>query len=106
MNVSGMTIVLFGGSKVRKQEIIDLIHSIDTQIEVFGALSEEEGMLLLQSLPKIDIVLIGGRYTKEQRVRIIDYIQAYLPTTIITQPGFDYTYSNENIKQQIINNLK
>jgi hypothetical protein len=63
-------------------------------------------MLLLQSLPKIDIVLIGGRYSKEQRVRIIHYVETYFPTTKITQPGFDYNYSNENIKQKLINILK
>jgi hypothetical protein len=91
-------IVLFGGNEIRRQEIIDLIHTIDNKIEVYGALNEEEGMQMLQLLPKIDIVLIGGRYTSEQRKRIENFIISHLPNTKITQPGFDYEYSNENIK--------
>jgi hypothetical protein len=96
-------IILFGGNKQRRIEVTDVIHSIRDDIKVYGALSEEEGMQLLELIKDIDIVLIGGRYTIAQRKRICDYILEFIPDTKITQPGFEYPYSNENIKQHITN---
>jgi hypothetical protein len=99
------TLLLFGGNVERRHEIISLLQPL-TNLSVHGALSEEEGMKMLQTLPQVDIVLIGSRYTEEQRIRIRKFIRAQYPNIRITEPGVDYMYSNEAIFvtiQKIIN---
>jgi organic radical activating enzyme len=90
------TVLLFGGNPERRHEIIELLQPLKN-VSVHGALSEEEGMELLQMLPKVDVVLIGGRYTDEQRIRIRSFIFKNYPEIRITEPGVDYPYSNDTI---------
>jgi hypothetical protein len=96
-----MKVVLFGGSPERRDEVTQVIHTIDKDIAVHGALNEEEGFEFLKTINPIDVILIGGRYTSEQRTRIVNYAKENLPDALITQPGYDYPYSNTNIKSAI-----
>jgi hypothetical protein len=98
------TLLLFGGNVERRHEIISLMQSL-TNLSVYGALSEEEGMEMLQQLPKVDLVLIGGRYSDEQRIRIRTFLQNNYPATQLTEPGVDYAYSNEAIFKTVQNIL-
>jgi hypothetical protein len=94
------TVLLFGGNPERRQEIIDLLQPLHNT-HVVGAISEEEGMQQLQALAKVDVVLIGGRYTDEQRARIRAFIHKNCPNIKITEPGVDYPYSNQAIFDHI-----
>jgi hypothetical protein len=94
------TLLLFGGNVERRHEIISLLNPL-TDLSVFGALSETEGMDMLKQLETVDIVLIGGRYTEEERIRIRSFVKSQYPHIKITEPGFEYRYSNENIFQQV-----
>ena len=58
-------------------------------------------MQQLKTLPKVDLILIGGRYTDEQRVRIRKYVQTHLPNAKTTEPGYDYRYHNTAITADI-----
>ena len=58
-------------------------------------------MQLLKSLPKINLVLIGGRYTDEQRIRIRQYVKQHLTNVQITEPGNQYPYDNSEIIKDI-----
>lgn len=99
------TVVLFGGSPVRRDEIIRLI-SDGTDLTVYGTLNEEEGMEKLNELEgDVDIVLIGGRYTPSQRERISRWVTENLPTAKLSRPGFDYPYSNDDIRKDIVGKL-
>ena len=99
------TIVLFGGSPVRRQEVKNHIMSIG-KLNVVGTLSEEEGMQTLQHLGEtVDLVLIGGAYTIEQRKRIKDWLDKNIPNTKISEPGFEFAYSNQSIVNDIKNKL-
>ena len=93
-------IVLFGGNPYRRHEVVSLIESMG-QVTVYGTLSEAEGMAKIQALPRVDLVLIGGRYTQEQRQRIRRYVQQHLPNASITEPGVDYPYHNASILADI-----
>ncbi len=93
--------VIFGGNPHRRHEVLQLLQGIG-RITAYGVLSEEEGFEKMASLAKIDLVLIGGRYTNEQRIRIREYVRTHLPQTKMTEPGFDYPYQNE----AIINDVK
>ena len=42
----------------------------------------------------MDLVLIGGRYSEEQRVRIRAHVRANLPGASLTEPGHDYPYAD------------
>jgi hypothetical protein len=99
-------LLLFGGNIERRHEIILLLQPL-TNLSVVGALSEEEGLEKIQTLAKVDMVLIGGRYTEEQRVRIRNFIHTNYPTVQLTEPGVDYPYSNEaiftNVQKMIYN---
>jgi hypothetical protein len=93
-------VLLFGGNPYRRDEVIRLVQSIG-EITAYGVLSEQEGMEKIQILPKVDLVLIGGRYSQEQRNRIRAYAKQHMPNAKITEPGFDYPYENEAIKADI-----
>lgn len=94
-------VVLFGGSPIRRQEVVELLGSIG-DITVYGTLGEEEGMAKIEALNrKVDLVLIGGRYTPEQRTRIKKWIATNMLQTKVTQPGYDYPYSNESILNDV-----
>ncbi len=93
-------LILFGGNPHRRDEVIRLTQSIG-DITIYGVLNEEEGMKKIHSLPKVDLVLIGGRYSHEQRNRIRAYVKQNMLNTKITEPGFEYPYDNEAIKTDI-----
>lgn len=99
------TVVLFGGSPIRRDEIIRLI-SEGIDLNVYGTLNEDEGMEKLSELNnEIDIVLIGGRYTYNQRNRISGWVEQNLPNVKLSRPGFDFPYSNEEIRKDIVAKL-
>lgn len=93
-------VLLFGGSPDRRHQVIKLISEIG-ELTIYGALNEEEGIRFLKELSKVDLVLIGGAYTDEQRQRIRQYIAHNNPNIKITEPGIQYQYSNVNIQNDI-----
>lgn len=93
-------LVLFGGNPYRRDEVIRLLQSVG-DISIYGVLSEEEGMEKLKTLPKVDLVLIGGRYSMEQRIRIREHVRLQLVNTKITEPGVDYPYENMAIQAEV-----
>lgn len=94
------TMVLFGGNPQRRHEVLELLASVGG-IRAHGALSEEEGMQLLATLPRVDLVLIGGRYSAEQRARIREHLRVHMPATALTEPGWDYPYENGAIVDDV-----
>jgi hypothetical protein len=94
-------IVLFGGNPYRRDEIIKQLMTIKS-VSIYGTLSEEEGIAKMKDLGKVDIVLIGGRYTDQQRINIRAIVGQKYPNTSVTEPGVKYQYSNEAIFNQII----
>ncbi|NBA85971.1 hypothetical protein GVN16_09380 [Emticicia sp. CRIBPO] len=94
-------IVLFGSTQLRREQLLNLIKPLG-DITVYGTLSEDEGIRKVQTLPKVDLILIGGRYTEGQRVRIHKYLAATKPDIKVTEPGWDYPYKNDDI----INDIK
>lgn len=94
---SAPVVVLFGGNPYRRDEVVRLLSELG-DITVYGTLGEEEGMAKIEELDrKVDLVLIGGRYTKEQRTRIKKWVSENLTGVEVTQPGYDYPYSNPSI---------
>ncbi|WP_350286939.1 hypothetical protein [uncultured Croceitalea sp.] len=93
-------IVLFGGSPIRRHDVIKIVSCIG-DVTIYGTLSEAEGINKLRTLSKIDIVLIGGAYNNEQRKRIRAYVAHNLPNVKITEPGVHYPYSDYNIQENI-----
>lgn len=104
-NHNAPVIILFGGSPIRWQEVLDLISEIGN-LTIYGTLSEEEGISKLQGLDKVDLVLIGGRYDEIQRNRIRNFVSLNFPKAQITEPGYDYPYDNLRIKEDIKIKLK
>ena len=94
-------VILSGGNPRRRAEIINLLSSLG-DITVYGTLNEEEGIAKIKSLnKKVDLVVIGGGYTDDERIRIRDWISKNKPGVQITQPGFDYPYSNHHILKAV-----
>lgn len=89
-------IVIFGGNPHRRQEVLALLRRVGG-VTAIGALSEAEGMTLLRELPRVDLVLIGGRYGEAERARIRAWLRSHLPATHLTEPGVDYPYSDAAI---------
>ncbi|TAE65733.1 MAG: hypothetical protein EAY68_06495, partial [Bacteroidetes bacterium] len=93
-------LVLFGGNPHRRDEVIRQMMTLP-HVSIYGTLSEEEGIEKLKNLPKVDLVLIGGRYDDTQRVRIRTFVKTNLPHTPITEPGYDYPYENAAILNEV-----
>lgn len=89
-------LLLFGGNPFKRDQVIRQMMTLPG-LSIIGALSEEEGFHKLNSLPKTDLVLIGGRYTDEQRQRIRNFVKTNYPDTPVTEPGYDYPYDNAAI---------
>ncbi len=90
-------VILFGGNPYRRDEVVRLASRLG-DITVYGTLSEEEGMAKIEALDrKVDLILIGGRYSEAQRARIKLWVQTNLSGVEVTQPGYEYPYSNESI---------
>lgn len=104
-NPMAAVMIIFGGSPNRRHDVLNLIKTIDN-ITAYGVLSFEEGMQKLRSLKSIQLVLIGGRYDEAQRIAIKEYIADNLPGTLITEPGLEYPYNDENIKEDISGKLQ
>ena len=92
--------VIFGGNPHRRHEVLTMIGDLGG-ITAYGALSEDEGMALLGSLPRVDLVMIGVRYGEAERVRIRAHVRKMLPQARLTEPGHDYPYENEAIVADI-----
>jgi hypothetical protein len=103
-NKNAPVIVLFGGNPYRRDEVIKLVQSIG-DITIYGTLSEEEGFAKIKALAHVSLVLIGGRYFEEQRIRIRKLVKEELPHTKITEPGVEYPYENEAIVRDIKSKL-
>lgn len=103
-NTNSPTILLFGGNPIRRDEVANLILQI-AEVTMYAALSEEEGLEMLTNLSEIDLVLIGGRYSEKQRLNIRNFLKNKFPESKLTEPGWDYEYTNENIKADIKSKL-
>jgi hypothetical protein len=103
-NKNAPVIVLFGGNPHRRDEVIKLVESIG-DISIYGTLSEEEGFTKIKSLAHVNLILIGGRYFEEQRIRIRKLVKEELPNTKITEPGVEYPYENKAIIKDIKSKL-
>ncbi len=93
-------LILFGGNPLRRDEVVRSLRTI-SGLTIIGTLSEEEGISTIQQLSQVDIVLIGGRYTQEQRIRIKEFIESNYPHIKTTEPGVDYPYEESAIKNQV-----
>lgn len=99
-NNSAPVIVLFGGNPFRRDEVINRLKQLG-DLTIYETLSEEEGMKKITTLAKVDLILIGGRYSNDQRIRIRKFVAEHLPKTKISEPGVDYPYDTEAINQDI-----
>lgn len=99
-NNTAPVIVLYGGSPHRRHQVIMSLSQLG-DITVYGALNEEGGNIMVEDLPKVDLVLIGGAYTEDERVRIKQLLRLKRPNTKITEPGKSYIYSDANIRADV-----
>lgn len=98
--------VLFGGNPERMNEVVSMIRDSLKTVTAIGNFSEEEGLKKLSTLKKVDLVLIGGRYSEEQRIRIRAYLKEHFPGVATTEPGYQYPYDNAEILKDIKKKLR
>lgn len=98
--------VLFGGNPERMNEVVSLIRDSLKTVTAIGSFSEEEGLKKLSTLKEVDLVLIGGRYSEEQRIRIRNYLKEHFPGVLTTEPGYQYPYDNSEILKDVRNICK
>lgn len=94
-------VVLFGGSPERMNEVVSILRDALKTVTAIGNFSEEEGLERLGTLKKVDLVLIGGRYSEQQRIRIRNYVKNHFPGVSTTEPGYQYPYDNAEILKDI-----
>jgi DNA-binding NarL/FixJ family response regulator len=98
-------LVLFGDDPNRRDEVVRMLKSIDG-LSIYGTLSEEEGMQKLMELGQVEIVLIDGNYSDDQRQRIRYFVKQNFPDAKITEPDQEYSYDNQSIIDQITSMIK
>ena len=104
-NASATEVMIFGGNAAMMDQVVREFISF-ADVNIFGALSLEEGIELLRSHTLVKFVLIGGRYDEQQRIIIRKFVQANLPSAVVSEPGLYYQYSHENILQHLLNTIK
>lgn len=93
--------VMFGGNAHRRDEVLRALATLG-DFGAYGALSEDEGYALLQQhKDRVKLVLIGGRYSAEERMRIKAWCRERFPHISFTEPGVDYAYDNELTKAAV-----
>lgn len=98
-------VVLFGGNPLRRHQVLEFIRSIG-RITAYGTLSEEEGLAKVRSLPKVNLVLIGGRYSQAQHIRIRKQVKELHQHISFSEPGWEYPYANEEMLKDIRQKLQ
>ena len=86
--------------------VVPMIRDSLKSVTAIGNFSEEEGLKKLSTLKKVDLVLIGGRYSEEQRIRIRAYLKEHFPGVSTTEPGYQYPYDNTEILDDIKKKLR
>jgi uncharacterized pyridoxamine 5'-phosphate oxidase family protein len=99
-NPNAPVVVVFCGNPEMRDRVVGMLEEFN-KVTVFATLSEEEGMKRLKILPKVNFVLIGGRYNEEQRVRIRKYLKENRPEAFTSEPGIDYPYGNEGVRNDM-----
>jgi hypothetical protein len=94
-------ILLFGGNPERMNEVVSMIRDSIQKVTAIGNFSEEEGLDRLSKMDKVDLVLIGGRYSEDERIRIRKYLKEHFPGVATTEPGYQYPYDNAEILKDI-----
>lgn len=100
-NTDAPVMVIFGGNPHRMNEVVSMLKITFDNLTIIGNFSEEEGIEKLKQLKKVDLVLIGGRYSEEQRIRIRAFVKQHIPAAQTTEPGYDYAYDNAEILKDI-----
>lgn len=93
-------VVTFGGSPQMRHHVVSRLAATG-KLTVYGTLSEEEGLDRLRTLSRVDVVVIGSRYTEAQRRRIKEYVAQHLPGTLTSEPGREYPYDEEEMIRDI-----
>ena len=96
--------VVFGGNVEMRDQVVRMLEEFN-KVTVYATLSEEEGLNRLKTLPKVNFVLIGGRYNDEQRIRIRTYVKENLPGAFTSEPGLDYPYGDDGVKKDLTHKL-
>lgn len=96
--------LIFGGNPEMRDHVVSMLEDFN-KVTAYAALSEEEGIKSLKTLPKVDFILIGGRYNEEQRIRIRKFVKENLPSAFISEPGIDYPYGDEGVKNDLTRKL-
>jgi hypothetical protein len=104
--INAPVMVIFGGNPERMNEVVSMIRDSLKTVTAIGNFSEDEGLKKLSALKKVDLVLIGGRYSEEQRIRIRTYLTEYFPGVATTEPGYQYPYDNSEIMADIKSKLR
>ena len=103
-NKDAPVMVIFGGNPEMRNHVISMLADFG-KVTAYGTLCEEEGIRLLSTLPKVDFILIGGRYDAAQRKRIKKFIAENLPNTFTSEPGIDYPYGDEGVLKDLSEKL-
>ena len=96
--------VVFGGNAEMRDHVVGMLEEFN-KVTVYATLSEEEGLNRLKTLPKVNFVLIGGRYNDEQSIRIRTYVKENLPGAFTSEPGLDYPYGDDGVKKNLTKKL-
>lgn len=98
-------VVIFGGNAEMRDHVVGMLEGFN-KVTVYAAVSMEEGLERLKTLPKVNFVLIGGRYDEEKRITIRKYIKENLPYAFTSEPGIDYPYGDDGVKKDLMEKLK
>lgn len=97
--------VVFGGNAEMRDRVLRMFADFG-KVTAYATLGEVEGLQKLRSLQKVDVVLIGGRYNTEQRLRIKHELKQIHPNALVSEPGIEYPYGDEGIKADLTTKLK
>jgi hypothetical protein len=99
-DINAKVIVIFGSNPYLRDQVVRSLGTLGN-VSVYGTLNEIEGMEKINSLPKVDLLLIGRAYSEEQRIRIKAFVKNNLPNTKVAEPGIDFSVENGGVEKNV-----
>lgn len=93
-------VILLGKTAGRMDEVASLIRDMG-DLSVIGTFTEAEAMQRIKTTENVRLVALGGAVDDAARQRIRAHLEKHMPKVPTSEPGIQYPYSDDNIRQDI-----
>lgn len=93
-------VVILGRSQGRMNQVRRLLADIE-HVRLHSTFSEREALEVIDTVPNLGVVLLGGATSNATRRRIRAHLAQHHPGVTTSEPGRQYRYSDANILNDV-----